>query len=204
MDELKSFIEQNRTLFDTEEPSFGHFERFQQKLAAEQKHKTKWNYSYVLRIAAVVIVSITIGTIVAESWVGHGAKMISNSVAEVDPDNAREFVQRTTQFVKSKTSPEYSETQDYYISLVDNRLDKIRSTENMDKTQKEELLKELSQMDEMFVNLQKELKSNPDNQALIDAMISHYQIKIEVLNQIINNLNNIKQLNTQQDEKVDL
>ena len=80
----------------------------------------------------------------------------------------------------------------------------LHRTETVDEKQKAELLKEMSEMDELFVNLQKELKANPDNPVLIDAMINHYQTKIEVLNQIITNLNSIKQLNTKQDEKVDL
>ena len=204
MDELKSFIEQNRNLFDVDEPSFGHLERFQQRLEMEQKQRRKWRTNYILKIAAMVVASITVGSVVVDGWVDNSARIIESKVADVGANQARDFVQRTSQYVKSKTNPEYEQTQNYYVSLVDNRLDQIRASENMDDEQKKELLKELSEMDELFVNLQKELKADPDNPALIDALVNHYQIKINVMNQIITNLNNIKQLNEQQNEKVDL
>lgn len=204
MDELKSFIEQNRDLFDVDEPSFGHLERFQQRLEMEQKQRRKWRTNYILKIAAMFVASITIGSLVVDCWVDNSARIIESKVADVDASVARDFVQRTSKYVKSKTNPEYEQAQNYYVSLVDNRLDQIRASENMDEEQKKELLKELSEMDELFVNLQKELKADPDNPVLIDALVNHYQIKINVMNQIITNLNNIKQLNEQQNEKVDL
>ncbi len=204
MDELKSFIEQNRDLFDVDEPDFGHFERFQQRLEMEQNQRRRWRTNYILKIAAMLVVSITVGSVVVDCWVDNSARIIESKVADVDASVARDFVQRTSKYVKSKTNPEYEQAQNYYVSLVDNRLDQIRASENMDEEQKKELLKELSEMDELFVNLQKELKADPDNPVLIDALVNHYQIKINVMNQIITNLNNIKQLNEQQNEKVDL
>lgn len=204
MDKLKKFIEQNRSQFDDCEPMDGHFDRFMQKLEAEQRHTIGRSRTQILKIAAVAIISIVLGATVAGSFVNRSVKLIETELANADPDAPMKLIERTTNYVKAKVEPEYRETQNYYINLVDNRLDEIRATETVDEKQKAELLKEMSEMDELFVNLQKELKANPDNPVLIDAMINHYQTKIEVLNQIITNLNSIKQLNTKQDEKVDL
>ena len=205
MDELKRFIEQNRSQFDTNEPADGHFDRFLARLEAENATQaSRWNFRYLLKIAAVLVVSVGLRLAVANGWVGHSTELITNEVANAEPDAAIKLMERTTRYVKSKTEPEYTQTQKYYITLVDNRLDEIRTDQTVDEKQKAELLKAMSEMDELFVNLQKELKANPDNEVLIDAMINHYQTKIEVLNKIISNLNSIKQLNTQQDEKVDL
>lgn len=203
MDELKSFFEQNRNLFDTEEPMAGHFERFQQRLEAEQKQRNRFNYRRILYVAASVVVAVVVSVEALSLLLGKGVETIQNEVAELNMNSTNEFVRQTTQNVKSKLNPEYRETQKYYITEVDNRLDQIKAT-SMDEEQKTELLKELSEMDELFAKLQKELKSSPDNQVLIEAMINHYKMKIEVMNQIINNLNSIKTLNTQNNEKVDL
>lgn len=203
MDELKSFFEQNRNLFDTEEPLAGHFERFQQRLEAEQKQRNRFNYRRILYVAASVVVAVVVSVEALSLLLGKGVETIQNEVAELNMNSTNEFVRQTTQNVKSKLNPEYRETQKYYITEVDNRLDQIKAT-SMDEEQKAELLKELSEMDELFAKLQKELKSSPDNQVLIEAMINHYKMKIEVMNQIINNLNSIKTLNTQNNEKVDL
>jgi len=204
MDELKTFFEQNRGKFDTEEPEFGHFDRFQKKLEAEHKQRAKFNYRMVLQIAASVAILVIVGVEVMSVLFGRGVETIKGEVAELNIGTTNEIVRQATQNVKSRLNPEYKETQQYYISLVDNRIDQIKANENMDEKQKEELLKELSEMDELFVQLQKELKSSPDNQVLIDAMIKHYKIKIDVMNQILNNLNNIKNLNTKENEKIDL
>lgn len=205
MDELKHFIEQNRSQFDDCEPMDGHFERFMQKLEADKRRTIGPSRSQILKIAAVAVVALVLSAVVAGTGIHHGVKLIESEMANADREAPMKFVERTSRFVKSKVEPEYEQTQKYYIGLVDNRLDEIRTAETVDEQQKAELLKEMSEMDELFINLQKELKANPDNEVLIDAMINHYQTKIEVLNQIITNLNGIKQLNTKQDEKnVDL
>ena len=201
---MKQFIEQNRNLFDTSEPMDGHFDRFLQKLEADQRRTISHSRSQMLKIAAVAVVAVIIGTVVAGTSIHQSVKLIESGMANADSKTPMELVERTTRYVKAKVEPEYSETQKYYITLVDSRLDEIRTDNTVDEKQKAELLKAMSEMDELFVNLQKELKANPDNAVLIDAMINHYQTKIEVLNKIISNLNSIKQLNTQQDEKVDL
>lgn len=204
MDELKNFIEQNRSLFDDCEPMAGHEDRFLQKLQAAQPHDNRFNYRYLLKVAAVLVVSIIVGSHVAVNWVGHSTRLIESEVASAETD-AASVIERTSRFVKAKTEPEYAQTQNYYINLVDNRLDEIRTAENLSEEQRAQLLKEMSEIDDLFASLQKELKANPDNPVLIDAMINHYQTKIDVLNQIISNLNSIKQLNTKQNEsKVDL
>ena len=201
---MKQFIEQNRNLFDTREPMDGHFDRFLQKLEADQRRTISRSRSQMLKIAAVAVVAVIIGAVVAGTGVHQSVKLIESGMANAENSTPMELVERTTRYVKAKVEPEYSETQKYYITLVDSRLDEIRTDNTVDEKQKAELLKAMSEMDELFVNLQKELKANPDNAVLIDAMINHYQTKIEVLNKIISNLNSIKQLNTQQDEKVDL
>ena len=203
---MKRFIELNRSQFDDCEPMDGHFDRFMQKLGADKRHSIgrNWNRNQILKIAAVAVVALVLSAVVTGTGIHHGVKLIETEIANADSETPKKLVERTTRYVKAKVEPEYEQTQKYYIGLVDNRLDKIRTNETVDEQQKAELLKEMSEMDELFANLQKELKANPDNPVLIDAMINHYQTKIEVLNQIINNLNSIKQLNTKQDEKVDL
>ena len=58
--------------------------------------------------------------------------------------------------------------------------------------QKEALMVEMASMDSVYVELQKELRANPDDQRIIDAMIKHYQTKIEVMSYILDQLKEIK------------
>jgi hypothetical protein len=47
-------------------------------------------------------------------------------------------------------------------------------------------------MDSTYVELQKELKANPNDQRIVDAMIKHYQSKIEVMSYLLDQLKQIK------------
>jgi len=68
------------------------------------------------------------------------------------------------------------------------------------------LVKEMKSMDSVYVQLQKELKANPNDERIINAMIEHYQTKVEVMSYIVNQLKAIRNenQNTPQDEKVSL
>jgi len=50
------------------------------------------------------------------------------------------------------------------------------------------LMKEMKSMDSTYVSLQKELKANPNDERIINAMIEHYQTKLEVMSYIVNQL----------------
>ena len=46
-------------------------------------------------------------------------------------------------------------------------------------------------MDSLMKQLQRDLKTNPGDERIINAMISHYQMKLGVMNQILDQLENI-------------
>jgi uncharacterized protein (DUF305 family) len=53
-------------------------------------------------------------------------------------------------------------------------------------------MQELASMDSVYVELQKELKANPNDQRIIDAMIKHYQQKIDVMSYLLDQLRQVK------------
>jgi hypothetical protein len=67
-------------------------------------------------------------------------------------------------------------------------------------------MKEIKSMDSTYVSLQKELKANPNDERIINAMIEHYQTKLEVMTYIVNQLKTIRNgnLNKKENEKVNL
>jgi hypothetical protein len=72
--------------------------------------------------------------------------------------------------------------------------------------QKSMLMKEIKSMDSTYVSLQKELKANPNDERIINAMIEHYQTKLEVMTYIVNQLKTIRNgnQNKKENEKVNL
>jgi hypothetical protein len=104
-------------------------------------------------------------------------------------------------------SPQYREVENYYIHQVNLMEDEISIVNISDDPEHNEMLKsEMRSMDSVYVQLQKELKANPDDERIISAMIEHYQTKLEVLSYIVNQLKSIREENENinEDEKVNL
>jgi uncharacterized protein (DUF305 family) len=106
-----------------------------------------------------------------------------------------------------QVSPQYREVENYYLHQVNLMESEIVNTDlRNNPEQKEMLVKEMKSMDSTYVSLQKELKANPNDERIINAMIEHYQTKLEVMTFIVNQLKTIRNdnLNKKEDEKVSL
>ena len=176
MNSLEEIIRKERGAFDDQEPSEGHFERFSFKLAV-RLHSGKAKRSIVpyLLKAAVVTLLVTLSSL----WTYDHF--------------IRENIKQTMKL--GQVSPEYREVERYYVQQV-NFMEKDINSLDLENNpeQKEIMMQELKSMDSTYVELQKELKANPDDQRIIDAMIKHYQTKIDVMSYILEQL---KQINTE-------
>jgi len=62
------------------------------------------------------------------------------------------------------------------------------------------LLQELKQMDIVYESLKRDLKNNPSDERIINAMIQHYQTKVDIMNRILTQLHQVKALNQQKSD----
>jgi hypothetical protein len=93
-------------------------------------------------------------------------------------------------------SPEYREVENYYVHQVNLMENEIVNIDVNGKPEQKELLKkEMRSMDSVYVQLQKELKANPNDERIINAMIEHYQTKVDVMNYILDQLRAIRNEN---------
>jgi len=183
MKTIDDIIRSNRDLFEVE-PADGHFERFSRKLESRFGTGTvkKSIVPYLLR-AAVVTLLVTLSSL--WTW-DHFIRPGRNRMT------------------LSEVSPQYKEVENYYIhqvNLMKDELGTIEITNNPE--QKEMLMSEMQSMDSVYVSLQKELKANPNDERIINAMIEHYQTKLEVMTFIVNQLKEIRneQPNISENEK---
>ena len=173
MNTIEDIIKNGRSEFDGREPSDGHFERFSFRLAT-RLHAGKAKRSIVpyLLKAAVVTLLVTLSSLwTFDHFVRPNLK---------------------TKMTLSEVSPEYREVEKYYVQQVNFVENEFSSLNLSTPEQKEVLMKEMASMDSVYVELQKELRANPDDQRIIDAMIRHYQTKIEVMTYILDQLKEIK------------
>jgi hypothetical protein len=187
MKTIEDIIRNNRHLFEDNEPSEGHFDRFSVKLEIRhQKMASRRSIVPYLLRAAVVTLLITLSSL--WTW-DHFIRPSSNRMT------------------LGQVSPQYREVENYYLHQVNMMEGEIVNLDNsQNPEQKEIMMKEMKSMDSTYVSLQKELKANPNDERIINAMIEHYQTKLEVMTYIVNQLKGIRNenLNKKQDEKVGL
>lgn len=173
MKNIEELIRTNKDFFEEAEPSKGHLDRFTAKL--EMRFKTEAPkrsiVPYLLR-AAVVTLLVTLSSL----WTWDHF---------IRPGSSR--------MTLSEVSPKFREVENYYlhqVNLMEGEIVDIKLNDNPE--QKEELMKEMKSMDSVYVSLQKELKANPNDERIINAMIEHYQTKLEVMTYIVNQLTTIR------------
>ena len=187
MKNIEEIIRNNKDFFEDAEPSDGHFERFNRKLEilCQARAPKRSIVPYLLR-AAVVTLLVTLSSL--WTW-DHFIRPGSSKMT------------------LGEVSPQYKEVENYYIHQVNLMEGEIINVDlKNNPVQKEALLREMKSMDSVYVSLQKELKANPNDERIINAMIEHYQTKLEVMTYIVNQLKSIRNVNqnSTENEKVNL
>jgi hypothetical protein len=187
MKNIEDIIRSNKDFFEDAEPSEGHLERFNRKLEMRfQTNTVKRSIVPYLLKAAVVTLLITLSSL----WTWDHF---------IRPGRSR--------MTLGQVSPQYKEVESYYVHQVNLMEGEIVDVDlKNNPAQKTMLLKEMKSMDSTYVSLQKELKANPNDERIINAMIEHYQTKLEVMTYIVNQLKTIKNdnQNKKENEKVNL
>ena len=186
MKKLEKYIIENRNRFDSEEPDEGHFERFARKQSAISAKKVSFSWKYMIQAAAVSLL-----VILSSLWVYE--KLTTGMAVE-------------SRMTLADISPEYKEAEIYYTTLINSKYNEIKSIDFKDDTTEQDLLlKELSEMNSIYKSLEKELNQEKGNEMIVNAMIRHYQLKIEIMNRILEQLHlvrNSENLITEDDEKI--
>jgi hypothetical protein len=185
MKNIEDIIRSNKDFFEDAEPSEGHFERFNRKLEMKfQVATVKRSIVPYLLKAAVVTLLITLSSL----WTWD------------------HFIRTgSSRMTLGQVSPQYKEVENYYVhqvNMMEGEIVNVDLKNNPD--QKVLLMKEMKNMDSTYVSLQKELKTNPNDERIINAMIEHYQTKLEVMTYIVNQLKTIRNDNQikKENEKV--
>ncbi|HER09038.1 MAG TPA: hypothetical protein ENO20_09030 [Bacteroides sp.] len=166
MGDLEKYIREHRQLFDTDQTPSGHDKRFREKL--ERKPGRKILFRHWLQVAASVAV-ILASAFVIMTRDRSGSKVADREIPGV-----------------------VREADHYYAARLNAKYEQIRGFSFQDPEEKAILLDEIEELDAHHQQLMNDLEANPDDERVINALIRHYQLKLEVIDQVINQL---KQLN---------
>ena len=176
MKDIEKIIRENSEFFDSFEPEDGHHDRFLEKQQRRIVKSKTFTISSFMKVAAIVVL-----VVLSSLWAY---------------DNIFKSSKNIKGYTLSDISPEYAEVEFYYSSLVDSKYEEIRNLDFFnDSLQKGIILNELSEMDSIYDNLKEDLRMNPNDERIIRVMIEHYQLKVEVMNQILSQLYEIYNTN---------
>lgn len=186
MKTIEEIISKNRDFFEDNKPSEGHLDRFSVKLEIRHQRANRRSIVPYLLRAAVVTLLVTLSSL----WTWDHF---------IRPANSR--------MTLGQVSPQYKEVENYYmhqVNMMEGEISNLDLSQNPE--QKQILKQEIRSMDSTYVSLQKELKANPNDERIINAMIEHYQTKLEVMTYIVSQLKSIRNenLNKKENEKVNL
>lgn len=169
--------------FDIEEPNGGHRDRFSKKL---KNHKTNDDSSKgqvrnlwinILSVAASLLVVF----FVISEYAGPNAASKNSELASI--------------------SPEMKQTQDFYTGMIRQELIAM----NAEKTPETEViikdaLIQMKKLEKQYANLKSDLVASGKDNRVIHAMIQNFQQRIDLLNDVLKQIREIKTLNTQNHE----
>ena len=181
-DELERLILNNRHSILDEEPLDGHFERFEARLqkAAKPSHKIK--IQALMKIAASIIFVL----------------LVVNQARIYFAPKEKETLSL------GSISKEYSEVEFYYTSSIKlgmNQWEKLKKEGLISVPEQEMMQKEQEEFDQMYQKLQEDLKANPNDERVINAILEYYQTRMNITTMIINKLQDIKKQKKQAAEK---
>jgi hypothetical protein len=161
MDNFEKMINGFRVQIQDDQPNEGHLDRFEMKLnTAEYKSR---NYKLLVwpAIAAVLVLAFIIFA----------------------PDSQRGPENKTL----SSLSEQYANVEFYYTSSIHQHTRKINELNEQlgdDKTIKL-LVEELEEYDQLYEQLCIDLNSTPNDERVINALITYYQTKLEITQKIL-------------------
>ena len=108
-------------------------------------------------------------------------------------------VKNSRQFANS----EMNETANFYTIRINSGMSQLKQMADQGIGSEQELMqvkKEMEEMDKLNQDLQNEYSKNPNDERVINAMIEYYQTKLNIINTIKSDLENVKTIKNKNHE----
>ncbi len=179
-DDLKDVFKRLKGTFDTEEPKTGHKDRFLDKLnnanqvVTLQKEKKNWWRPLSIAASVAVLCLVAIGVYNSRPTLGQQV---------------------------AKISPEVGNTQVYFASLIEDQV-KLLENESSPEAQKiiSDTMIQLKKLETNYKKLETDLLNGGNDKLILSAMITNFQTRIDLLQDVINQIETIKNLKNYNDE----
>lgn len=170
MKTIDDFVKENLEHFNSDGPPEGHFDRFEARLQKQEKPGNRKIRMVVLRVAASVLLGLILSY---TAWLEF-----------------RFLNQRADNIYMSAFYPELKEAESYYNAQLAKKYNEIQKLQlGGNGTEKKLIARELSDMNVCVRDMKKDLRNNPEDERIMNAIINMYQLKIELIDMIIERAN---------------
>lgn len=206
-DKLEKFVRENRMDFDNLEPSMAIWD----KINAPRSKKTNWLKIALSTAAAVLFLA---GLYFIYDNIQNKKEQFAQQPKEktklqeknqkeipviVNPEKKIAVLnndfkkgintnQKKSYKAEQDEVNELAEASNYYTNEIENKKEEILICVAYDPEIKSEINEEFSPLDAAFNELKKDLNDNADNSQVMEAMIQNYRTKLDLLNDIKNQL----------------
>ncbi len=177
--DLEKLFQNLEGQFDFEEPKTGHQERFLEKLnntkgvVSLEKKKTIWWKP--LSIAASIALVVVVGFQLLDK-----KPSVQEQVVEI--------------------APEVSETEFYFVNLIEEQVQELENSKSPETAKLvEDTLAQLNKLEADYEKLEKDLVDGGNSKILLNAMIINFRTRIDLLQEVLTNIEEIKNLKSNND-----
>ncbi|MEP7165337.1 MAG: hypothetical protein ABI741_11625 [Ferruginibacter sp.] len=183
-DHLKDFIAGNRDDFDTDAPSDKVWDNIETAFTVKKKVKLiqmpvfKWSITAAAMLIAGMIIFLQLNK---------------------KPSGIPEIVKTETDI--DKLSPEYAPQVNAFARLIDLKQEELKVLSKEQPQLYQKFTTDINQLDSSYNSLKNQLSVSPNKEMLLEAMIQNLQLQLNVLNQQLNIIKQIKQSKEYSHEK---
>ena len=184
---LEKFIGDNRNEFDDQLPSGKVWENIAAGFAEPKKKKALLAPLYKWSIAAAILITVVVTALILLNQTKKGPV---------------EIVQTPLIDTNSNTiAPEYSSEVNEFAKLVMLKQEELKALAPEQPALYQKFTSDITQLDSSYKSLKSQLDSTLNRELLLEAMIQNLQLQLNVLNQQLNIINQIKQSKKEGHEK---
>ena len=170
MDNFEKHIRENKAEFDDHKADKEKmWAAIAQELKTEEPKVVPLWKSPWLKVAASVIILLGVATIIGLSGIGQGNDM-------------------ETQYV----SKELLDIDMHYKSLVSHQVQLVKENPNLTEDDKAEFLSFMDELDAEYEQLRLEMQNNLDNERVLEAIVSNYKQRIELIEKLLKQISDSK------------
>ena len=182
---LKKFIWDNRKAFDDENPSEKVWEKIEALLIVQKKKKFGPVPFYKWGMAAAAMLIIASGVYSISNKRSTATMVVATSEPDIN-----------------KLAPEYALQMNQFVQLIGLKQDQLKTLAKEQPELYKKFTSAINQLDSSYNTLKNQLSSTPNRELLLGAMIQNLQLQLNVLNQQLNIINQIKESKKYNDEKI--